>query len=445
MDSNTYTGRQLKNVATKLEGLEVLPPFTLGDPLNGKIFFTLPSFHVKLECPPLSRDNKENFSRTRIVENLRVIKPETLVELVEAMEKVPRMTILEISEKFAELLAELKDDNTKAIISFVNRVGNHMINSTPNCQKFFNLNTFGTSFDIIREYVFEQGIFKETVVRRYGKYQLYSQIHDPNLVAQIKMQMNDNKVSRALYSLKQIEKSIALEPNYIPHTTHELTILLVYMVVLTISSHMVVGEGSDTLTSHYLAYMIDAFVRTVVIEMWQKHPTTKRMLQDITTNFDKSAIIPKLCTLLTAAERAEIVLDLFVSNNIELTKDQQNIKRLFPQYMEVFNERCYEYTDGDTYVHLSTDFITDLIKHLKLDPNDLMTMFEREIKKVAPDIDGTDEPGSGNSIIQLWDKMNIEEEMEGGQTTNKRANEQIFEKPSKLRRSNGVEAMDVDN
>lgn len=443
MDPNMHAGSYAKNMAMKLEYTETLPLFKLGDPLNGKIYFTLPSFHVKLGCPPLSRDNEENFSRTKIIENLRVIQPETLIELIKAMEQVPRMTILEISERFAHLLTELKDDNTKAIISFVNRVGNHMINSTPNCQKFFNLNSFGTSFDIIREYVFEQGIFKEAVVRQYGRYQLYSQIHDLNLVKKIKLQMNDNEVSRALYSLKQIEKTIALEPNYIPHTTHELTILLVYLVVLTISSHTVAGEGSDNLTSHYLAYMIDAFVRTVVIDMWQKHPTTKRMLQDITTNFDNSAIIPKLCALTTPEERAEVVIELFVNHNIELMKNQP-IRKLFPRYMEVFYKRCIKYED-ETYVHLNTDFVSELIVHLELDPNDLLDMFEREIGKVVPGIDKTNESGSGNSIAQFLNNMNIEEAMEGGPITNKRTNEHTFEKPSKLRRSNGVEAMDVDN
>lgn len=283
------------------------------------------------------------------------------------------------------LLQEIQNEETANIVQFVNKLANKLVGETPPDSQFTNINTIGTSHDIIREYVFCNGIYRDAVIKPYEQYKLYSQIHDPELIKHIRMIRNDNEISRALYSLKQLELYIALEPTYLPHTTHEISMAIIYLMVLASVSHPIIGEGDEDLVTPYVGYMIDILARTRLIESWRKFPTTKLFMQDLSKNFNTSAILPKICRKSAAKERAELVLNLLNTNHTNNLCDQRLKTLKYDKYMEVVETQLVTH-NGELYYLIDSDFMSKLMKHMDIDPTKLFNSFNEEFDQITGDV-----------------------------------------------------------
>lgn len=358
------TGATHKNVGGSMyDSLLDNPPIQPEDVSKHGVIINVPTFYI-------SCDEQNGYDQS--IMNLRVIDSKVLLDLVNMVRQILENSVdqCEFSTKLMNRLVNMHSQDINNLLDFMNKITT-MSRSLDLDDNFYDLTSTNISFDRIRNYVVdpETGVLQTAEPTTYmDKYQLYSQlyntgthdeIYDPeNMQLEIRKATNDSDFNRMQYYLLCVEKFLLFREGYVCESTAKLGNLALFHLCLISESRPIMAYSSNDLRGNILSYMIDMVVRSRVIQMWQRYPTTARLLNDMVRNYDGNNHLVKLCQMKSARDRAQYILNSLknikdnTTNGITDTLNYDAYFTTLQQFQLV--------VDGKNYYSLGNEFITKL-------------------------------------------------------------------------------------
>lgn len=329
---------------------------------------------VVINVPLIYINSNEEESIDRVTPNLRVIKYDTLVDLMKIAMKIQTADVngqIAICDELATKLAQSQEEEYKQFIEFL-KWGSEMAKSMDINELYIDVDNVGVTFDVIRNYVCnpETGILVSAIPIGIDGIQLYSQLQNNEATIQsIREQTNDTDFNRIQYYLAHFEKQLTFTPGYVLNLTTKIINLAFFFMCIYSDSIPISGYCSNDLKGNILSYIVDVVVRSRVMQAWQRDDSTKTLLNDLIKNYDNRNHIIRLIQTPTSRERAQYFLNL-VKTKRELAKILD--PKFYDRYIDTL-EKFKLNIDTKNYYLLGAAFITELGKIL---PDDIMNAQE---------------------------------------------------------------------
>lgn len=245
----------------------------------------------------------------KISHNLRAIDYKVLTDLVSLALKIPILDNEESASMTYALIEEIINSTTEkeaAIYEFIRYIAS-MAENFELIDQYCDATNTGISFDMIRRYHCDNDLLLVyTEPATYEGCAFYSQL-PPEQVPVVRQAMNDSDFNRMQYVLLHFEKILTFEPGYATDKTIRFINLTLFYTLLYIKSLRVEFHCTVDLRANITGFLIDAIVRTRVIQHWQQQPQSQKLLMDLTNNHDKNNYIVQMCHIDTPRERANFV------------------------------------------------------------------------------------------------------------------------------------------
>lgn len=340
----------------------------------------------------------------QVVSNLRVIDPQVLLDLVNMARQILDNTVdqCEYSTNLLNRLVNRHSKDVNNLLDFMNKI-TAMSKSLELDDNFYDVTATNISFDRIRSYNVDPdtNILVSAEPTTYDHYQLYSQVQTAMLHAddqpdainlRIREATNDTDFNRMQYCLMCVEKFLLFREGYICESTAKLGNLALFHLCLVSESRPILNYSSNDLRGNILSYMIDMVVRSRLIQYWQRFPTTARLLNDMSRNYDNNNHVVRLCQMKSARDRAQHIL-----NSLKNVKDTNTTSLTDTLNYDLYHEtlQLFRLTiDGIEYYHLGSEFILKLgTSSINTGPRALMATDADESESLAL-------PGSGGGLFE---------------------------------------------
>lgn len=240
---------------------------------------------------------------------------------------------------------------------------------------YINIDSKAITFDKIRRYNVNSAngilISCEDVSTADG-YELYSQIENLQDHKRIREMTNDTDFNRIQYVLSCLEKFLLFHPGYILNTTIQIINLAYLYSLIYLSSLPIKSNCSNDLKGNIIGYVIDVIIRSRVINHWQRNPNSAKLLSDLTANYNRDHIIVKMCKLDSARERAKLVISLFSKHSKQLIEELN-----YDKYIKLLEENA-QIIEKEQYYVFNIQTVYSLIKII--DAGKLKQLLQRTTK-----------------------------------------------------------------
>lgn len=298
-----------------------------------------------------------------IMPNLRAINYDKLFDLMNVAVKIPDATNeqqIDLYHQFINIIIQTSAQSVDDISHIMNflKFAAQLGKDIDVNDNYSDINTNGISFDIIRKYVTDQTtgiLLSANPIVHDSTIQLYSQLSNEQNVLNIRKLYNDTDFNRIQYYLTCFEKTLMFRPGFVYSRTVKVTNLALFYLCLLNHSRPIDKLCSNDLKANFLGYIIDAILRSRVIQAWQKEASSKKLLSDLVKNYDKNNHILNLCQLNSAKMRAQYFLNQ-LSKKPELSEYINHIN--YKSY-ETLIDKFKQVIDGKEYYMLGSQFITD--------------------------------------------------------------------------------------
>ena len=331
------------------------------------VLISLPTFYV----------NHNEQEEHLYITNYKHIELETLNAIIlkaleiEYGDKKKQLQI--ISELSAEVLKNKKFEKaSQTFLSIICDLSKKIIQLDVE-ENYTNLQYECIDFNVMRKYenYLHNGLLKNhTIIEKN-----YEKFNSMEEIIECRKKLGDSDLNRCYFVIEKFTENVLFKPNRLVDSSLKLTNILLIFIILNLnskdeketssssssssSSSPLTTESTTILNDHYLAVLLDSLLRFRLLTQWQINPYTRRMLLDMSVNYDKRILLSKLCMAEHLKDKIQIVMT-HLNSVKETEKLAQKIN--YNDYLNLLNTPDISYNvNGKKYYCFYTSFLMNIL------------------------------------------------------------------------------------